>query len=104
MTLAASHVELGIVDAGCEVVDAVEHERAALVLEQGRVGGGDLHHGAVRAQAAAEHDERASRVERIGGRADHLGIDDLRTGDVLADRPPGDRDRVEVEQLGDLSP
>ena len=80
-------VEIRVVDAGGEVVDVLEDDCLALVLEQSRIGGRDLHHRAVGAQASAQHDERAAGVEGLVGSADDLGIDDLRTGDVLADRP-----------------
>jgi hypothetical protein len=41
------HVEVWVVGALREVADIVENDRCALVLEQSRVGGGDLHHRAV---------------------------------------------------------
>ena len=60
-------LELRVVDARGEVVDVLEDDRPALVLEQRRVGGADLHHRAVRAQVPAEDDERAALVERLVG-------------------------------------
>ncbi len=38
----------------------------------------------------------------LRGRPDHIAVDDLRTRDVLADGAAGDRDGIEVEQVGDL--
>ena len=102
ITLEASQSSSGVVDARGEVVDVVEHERRPLVREERRVGRGDLHHRAVGAQVAVEHDERAARLERVGGGADHVGVLDRRSGDVLAHRLAGDRDRVEVQEVAEL--
>ena len=95
-------LEVGVVDAGGQVVDVLEHDRPALVLEQARIGGRDLHHRPVRAQAAAQHDEGAACAERVVRGPDHLGIDDLGTGDVLADGPTTHGDRVEMQEILDL--
>ena len=93
ITLVGVAVEVGVVHPGREIVDVLEDDRAALVLQEGRLGGADLHHGAVGAEAAGEDDERAAAVERIVGRPDHLRVHDLGTGDVLAHRLPRHRDR-----------
>ena len=53
-------VEVGIVDSGGEVVDVLEDDRASSVPEQVGLGGAALDDGAVGAQVAAEHDERAA--------------------------------------------
>ncbi len=62
-------VEARVVDPRGEIVDVLEDDRLALVLEESRIGGGDLHHRAVRAQASAKHDERAAGIEGIVGGA-----------------------------------
>ena len=70
ITLDASHVEVRVVDPRGEVVDVLEDDcagpRAASRRGSAAV---DLHHRAVGAQASAQHDERAARVERVGGSA-----------------------------------
>ena len=87
MTLGLVAVEIGVVDPAGQVVDVVEHDRATLVLEQTRIGRGDLHHRAVRAEVAAQDDERAA-LGRAGSSAVRITsvFDDLGTGDVLAHR------------------
>ena len=65
ITLDASQSRPGIVDARGEIVDVLEDDCLALVLEESRIGSGDLHHGAVGAQASAKHDERAA-LRRAG--------------------------------------
>jgi len=48
-------VELGVVDAAVEVLDALEHHRAGAVRHELRVGRGRLDDGALGAQVAAQH-------------------------------------------------
>ena len=95
-------VEAGIVDACGEVVDVLEHERPALVLQQRWIGGTDLHDGAVGTEAAVEDHERATPVERVRGGSDHVRVHDLGACDVLAERPPAHGDGIRVEEVGDL--
>jgi hypothetical protein len=95
-------VERGVVDAGGEVVDVVEHDRAALVLQERGVGGRDLHHRPVRAERAAQDDEAAAAVEGPRPRADHLLVPDRRGRDVLRDRAARHGRRVEVEHVREL--
>ena len=95
-------VEIGVVDSLAQVVDVLEDDCTALVLQQLGVGRRELHHGAVRTQTAVENDQAAACVERPVARADHVGVDDLGAGDVLADRVRRDRQRVQVQQVGDL--
>ena len=103
MTLVSSPSSIGIVDARGEVVDVVEDHRAALVAEETRIGRRVLHHRTVRAEVALEDHERAALVERAVGGANHLGVDDLGTRDVLAQGPAGDRQRLAVEQSASWS-
>jgi hypothetical protein len=99
-----THIEIGVVDTVGEVVNVLEHDRAALVLEQSPIGRRCLHHGAVRAEVASQHGQRAALVERIGPRADHAIIDDLARGgvEVLADGLAGDGECVEVQEVANL--
>ena len=69
-------VEVGIVDAGREVVERGEHHRSRGLLEQPRVGGGALEDRALRGERAVERDEPAHVAHRILDRADHRRIDE----------------------------
>ena len=54
---------------------------------------------AARRQVAAQHGDAAARIDRLGGRADHvLAGDALGAFGIRAQRRAGHRRRVEVEQ------
>ena len=71
-----------------EVVDVFEHDRRFPRGSAGAVGSGDLHHRAVGAEVAAEHDQRASLVERVRRAGGSRLVDDLRRSrvEVLGER------------------
>ena len=103
MTLDRVAFELRVVDPGGEIVDVLEHDGATLVLQEPRIRGADLHHRPVRAEAAAKHDERAAArraARRAGGsrRCSMISAPAMFSPTVR----PRDRDRVQVQQVGDL--
>jgi hypothetical protein len=78
-------VELRIVDAAVEVLDVLEHHRAALVLEQrGRCRRG-LDDGAVGRQVAAQHLDAGVLLERLLEGVDDVAVPALRVLVVFPD-------------------
>ena len=90
-----------VVDPGLEVGVRIEDDGAADVRPQPRLGGGRLDHASVRRERAPQHERAAGRGERRGQRQDHAVVDHLGPGDALAERPPGDGEASQVEQVGD---
>ena len=85
-TLSGVDVELRVVEPGVHVVVVLEHHRRAGVLQQPRVGGGRLDHGAARREVAAQHGEPTFGLDRVVERPDDVVVVDLGAGDVLAER------------------
>ena len=95
------HRKIRIVDPCGEVVVIGEDDRRTRVSPQMRLGGGGLDHRAVRREVAAQHRKAVLGDERLVARQDHVGVEDLRAGDVLAQRLAVDGLRVEIEQVRD---
>src|SRR5690606_13598271 len=77
----------------------LEHARGAGLAAA--LGAGELHHGSLRGEVAAQDREAALGLQRVGKRAHDLlaGLLPRQVG-LLADRAAGDRDRVTVQQAG----
>ena len=95
-------LELGIVDPSTEVLDAVEDERPAAVLEQLTGGGGGFDDGAVGREVAAQQGDAGVVLDRALPHGDHLRIEDLRILEVVHERLPRDGQRLRVQQVLDL--
>ena len=107
ITRARVDVERRVVDARREVVDVLEDDRAALVLRAAVGSAAVIFITAPSGQSdAAQDDERAARVERVVGGPDHLRCRRSRSApvDVLAERPAGHGQRLEVEQVARSAP
>jgi hypothetical protein len=92
--------EIGIVDAGREIVEALEDDRPPLGLEQGRVGGGAFQDGAVRSHVAEQGHEPAFGRDRFRQRPDDGAIDVRGLArEALAERLAGDGHAIEVEEI-----
>ncbi len=97
------HVEVGCVDPRREVVERVEDDRAAGVLEQARRRRRLLDDRAARREVAAQHGHAAAGADRIRARADHvLRVARVDVRDPLAERRAGDVARIQVEQVAQL--
>ena len=92
-----------VVDARVEIVDVLEHDGPAGVLQQTRAGGGRLDDGAVGTQVAAQHGDAAVGHHRVVATTDDHLVVAGRLGDVLAHRPPGDGQRVAVDQIAEFA-
>ena len=94
------HIKIGIVEALLEVVVIIEHKRRAGVLEQGRIHDRRVFdHGAARGQVAMQHGGAAIAGDGGGRGADHVGIEVLRVGNVLAQGLAIDGEGLRVQQL-----
>ncbi len=81
----AGDVEVRVIDGALQRRVVVEDERAAGVLEQVRRAGAGLDDDAVGGEVAAQHGQRALGVDRVRQRPDHVVVEDLGAGDVVAD-------------------
>ena len=83
-----------------QVLAVLEHDRAAFVLHQLRIGGRLLDDRAAGRQVAAQHRDAALRIDRVRRRGRTTSCVKPAAGalDLLAQRAAGDRQRVEVQQ------
>ena len=88
-TMIGRDVEVLVVDGLLQARIVVEDQRRAGVLQEALVHGGRFDDAAVGREIAVQHRERALAVDRVGGRADDVGIVDLGARDVLAQRAAG---------------
>ena len=96
-------VEILVVDARVQVFDALEHHRAALVLQQVRRRRRRLDDRAIGREIAAQHRDAGAGLERLRERLDDFAVPARRVGDVLAERLAVDRERLAVEHVLDLA-
>ena len=97
-------VEVGRVDPRREIVERIEHDGATAVGEQRPARRRMLDHGTAGREIAAEHRDRAARMDRIvDAPNDLLRRIDFRRGDHLAQRPAGYRRHVEMQQWSQLA-
>ncbi len=96
------HVEVGRVEPGVHVLDAVEDDGPAAVAQQFGRGGGGLDHGAGGGEVAAQDGDAGVGQQGVRAAADDVLVPDLGVGEVLDERPSCDGDRGGVEQVLDL--
>src|SRR5690606_28857412 len=96
------HVQVGRVEPGVHVLDAVEDDGPAAVAQQFGRGGGGLDDGAVGGEAAAQHGDAGVGQQRFGAPPDHGVVRDLGPLQGGGERFAGDGDRGRVGQVGDL--
>ena len=93
-------IEIGRIDAGGEILQVLEHDGAALALEQGWVGGRPLQDGAVRRQAPEQGDKTAIARDRIVLRTHDAAIDVVRVaGEALAQGLARDGEAIEMQRV-----
>src|SRR4029077_6274407 len=96
-------VEVGVVEAGGHVFEAVEDDGAAFVLHERGGGGGALEEGAAGGEVAARARWPAAGGDRVIARADDgLTGHVLGSGDHVGDRFAARGDAGGVEQGGEL--
>src|SRR5262245_12350261 len=91
-------VELRVVDARVEVLDALEHHRAAAVLHELGRGGGWFYYRAVRAEVAAQYRDPGVLLERLLERRNDVAIPARRVLHVLPHRLAVHRERAFPQQ------
>jgi hypothetical protein len=103
-----THIELRIVDAVVEVLDAVENQSASAVLDEVRGGSCGFDDGAGWSQVAAQHGDTAFGQQRMISKPDHLwvpnGSGEVAAGDGLEARgdqrhQTGRRTKPELRRL-----
>ncbi len=95
-------VEVGIVDAGWQVVQRGEDDGAAGALEQFRVRGGPLDDGPGRGEGTEQRDEAAVRADGVGkGRMTARSTHGSASSSAVAERLARDGARIEFEQVAE---
>ena len=86
-----------------EVLDRVEHDGLAAVLEQVGRGRSRLDDRAARGQVAAQYCDAGVGDQRLAALADDIRVPDRSVAQIVDERLAGDGDRCRVEQVDDLS-
>ena len=97
-------LELGGVDARREILEVLEHDRPALVLEQPLIRRRALEDGAARREAAEQRDQAADPRRSAGRATGPPAIDPVRlTLQTCAERLARDRSRLQVQHRLELA-
>ena len=80
-------VEVGVVDPGVQVLDRVEDDGPAAVLQQVRGGGGRLDDGTGRREVAVQDGDPGVGLQRLGAEPDDLRVPDRGVVEVVDQRP-----------------
>ena len=86
-----------------QVIDVLEDDGAALVLQQLRRGRRGFEHRAIGRKVAAQHGDTAVRLERFLDRGDHRFVVIDSVPGVVPQRPAVDRERFLVEVFADFA-
>src|SRR4030095_12598632 len=95
-------VEIVAVDRSLHRRIVVEYQRRPGVLQELGRAGRRFDDADVWGQVALQHRQRAFLVDRVADRADDVGVVDLGALYVLAQRPAGDGQRIEMQVALDL--
>src|SRR5688572_14360529 len=95
-------IELRIVDAVVEVLDAVENQSASAVLNEVRRGGCGFDDGTGWSQVPAQHGDTAFGQQRLISKPDDLGVPDGSGVQVVNEGTPSDSEGSRVEQIAYL--
>ncbi len=96
------HIQLRIVDAGVEVLNAVEDQRGTAMLDQVRGGRCGFDDGAGGGEVAAQHCDATFGQQRLASQPDHLRVPDGSGVQVVDQWTPSDGDGRWVEEFAHL--
>ena len=93
-----SIVERRVIQLRIHLVIVFEHDGRAGVLQQAWIGRGMFDDRAARGEASTQDRDAAFRIDGIVERAYDVVVVHLGSGDILAQRAPGDSARLQIEE------